>query len=364
MRARDLLLLAGDARWTPANFFASGALGAWFEPSSASKFFIESTGQTQVANDADPIGLAFDRSLAVSPEGELNPDTGFDSAGSWTLPTGFSISASALHLASPTNFTSATINVAAVAIGSVLKMVHTIANWTSGYVAASPSGGPAGVSRNVNGTHTDYVITAAALTTINMQARAVGTVLDVNNLSAVRIAAAGGLQATGGARPKWHVSNLEFDGVDDALVTGTKPTTAGTLIFVGTMAAASDVAMGSRAASNGYAYLGTDASGRICGAVGTESFSTIHGTTDIRGLRGVYALRWNGSTVKLNRGGAIEYEGAQSGAVNTTIAIMLGALNNNGVAANWASLSGEAFLVFNQSLSDADLAKLVNFYGG
>lgn len=127
---------------------------------------------------------------------------------------------------------------------------------------------------------------------------------------------------------------LRTDGTDDYHSGGPTPTAAGAifLLFTPDSGSAGDAAIGSQPASNGKCYAAIASDGAFAAGIGTQTTSTIKGTTDIRGGRHACWAIWTGSTVILIVDDAVEYQAAQSGAVNTTVAMMLAALNNNGSA--------------------------------
>lgn len=48
--------------WSPAALFASGEVGAWYDPSDLTTLFQDSTGTTPVTADGDPVGMMMDKS--------------------------------------------------------------------------------------------------------------------------------------------------------------------------------------------------------------------------------------------------------------------------------------------------------------
>jgi len=100
----------------------------------------------------------------------------------------------------------------------------------------------------------------------------------------------------------------------------------------------------------------------LAAGVGADGMATIVGSTDIRSVKGVYGLRWDGSTVTLFRGTTKDYSAAQNGAVNTTIPIMVLALNNNGAYANAAEFNMTGWQYINRAVTDSEWSKLVRAY--
>ncbi|WYK04488.1 LamG-like jellyroll fold domain-containing protein [Cereibacter sphaeroides f. sp. denitrificans] len=126
---------------------------------------------------------------------------------------------------------------------------------------------------------------------------------------------------------------LSLDGIDDKLLTPWKPTASGTIgCMFRTDSAASRILIGSAGATDGRCYLGIGSDGRLGGGIGTQAMAVIAGGSDLRGTgwhSGI--MSWDGATAHLYLDGVEVYSAAQAGAVNTTIPMMVGALNANGV---------------------------------
>src|SRR5690606_505897 len=96
------------------------------------------------------------------------------------------------------------------------------------------------------------------------------------------------------------------------------------MMFKGKITSASKIVMGSRAATDTRAFIGTDAAGLLAAGVGADSTTTIKGGSDIRGTTGVGALVYSASGVELYWNGVSVYSGALNGSPNTTIPLRLG----------------------------------------
>jgi len=79
---------------------------------------------------------------------------------------------------------------------------------------------------------------------------------------------------------------------------------------------------------------------------------------DIRGTWTTGILTWNGSAVALYLDGEQVYSAAQSGAVNTTIPIMVGGLNSNGTGAAFHAGDIARAIVINRVLTAGEIASL------
>lgn len=188
----------------------------------------------------------------------------------------------------------------------------------------------------------------------------IGDGFTLNSVSARVLPGYHATQAGSSFLPLRRADGIEFDGLDDRLVTELLPSTSGTLIAKINGSAASRVAIGSQPASDGRCYLGLDASGRLAAGIGTQGTATIFGGSDIRNTTAVGAVTWDGSTVKLYSDGAEIYSAAQSGAVATTVKMLIGALNANGTAAAfWDGTVGESIAI-DRALTPTEIINLTN----
>lgn len=346
--------------FTPASLFSGGEVGFWPAPTDLATLFQDSIGTTAVSAVADPIGLALEKSAGLVLGAERVTNGGFDADASWAKAAGWSISGGvATHAAGSAADLSQDVF---AAVGRTYQITLTVSGRTAGglqiYAGFPSTPAP---SITTNGTFTKRMLVAGD-TTLYLTA---GATFDgsVDNVSVKEIPGYHGLQGTSAARPTLRdVSRklFRFDGGDDNLLSTLKPSAAFTMVVAVEFNAASDVAIGSQASTSTRCYIGTNASGVLGGGVGTENSATIidSGAADIRGVAGVAALSFDGSTVKLYWNGAKVYEGAQSGTPTTTIPIMLGALNNNGTAASF--LDGDVYdaLAIQRCLTESEVAQL------
>jgi len=173
-----------------------------------------------------------------------------------------------------------------------------------------------------------------------------------------------GLQASTSFQPKWQTGGLaRFDGLDDNLLTTLNPAASFSMAFKGKVTSASKVVMGSRSTTDTRVLIGTDASGLLAGGVGADSTSTIKGGSDIRGTTGVGALVFDASTVTLYWNGASIYSGALNGSPNTTIALRLGAFNDNGTGGSFADADVYHALAIKKALTAGQIAAITNKWG-
>jgi hypothetical protein len=171
-------------------------------------------------------------------------------------------------------------------------------------------------------------------------------------------------QSTTGLTSRYQVSPFgsEYDGNDDFSATPFNPTLAGTIAVRMRSDTASRVAFGSQSASNGRCYIGLASDGSLAGGIGEQATSVIKGSTDIRDAWTTGILTWDGTTVTLYQDGVSVYSAAQVGAVNTTIAMREGALNNNGTAAAFHKGRIAQSIVLDRVMTAAEIASITNLW--
>jgi hypothetical protein len=82
-------------------------------------------------------------------------------------------------------------------------------------------------------------------------------------------------QGTTTFRPTRQTDGIQYDGSDDRQTTPYRPTLAGSIIARFNGATASRVVLGSQAATDGRAFLGLDASGRLAAGIGAQGTAVI-----------------------------------------------------------------------------------------
>jgi hypothetical protein len=184
-------------------------------------------------------------------------------------------------------------------------------------------------------------------------------------------------QSTSSARPVYTESGalkyLAFDANDDGLFSTLKPTAAFTMaaaVRMPSSAAAAQVVLGAQASSSTRAYLAVNTSGALCGGWGTDGTSTIvdGDGTNLFGVDCVVLIWSDGATVELWLGtaaGGIRrvYTGPVNGSPTTTIAIALGALNNNGSLASYFGGRLYASAAVQRAIGEADKRGLIRSLG-
>lgn len=173
-----------------------------------------------------------------------------------------------------------------------------------------------------------------------------------------------GTQSTTSSQPKYQTGGLSrFDGADDNLLTTLVPGAAMTLMFKGKVTSSSRVVIGAgNSGPTRNCYIGVNASGRIGGGVGSQSFSTIAGPSDVRGTTGVGALCNDGSVVKLYWDGVEVYSAAQAGTSEPGVALTLGAFSFIGTAGNFADADLYYALAIKTALSATQIAAITKYW--
>jgi len=354
--------LRGGAAFTPASLFASGDAGAWYDGSDLATLFQDTAGTTPVTTANQSVGLALDKSkgLALGPRLETNGT--FDTASDWTLGAGWTISGGVLaydgtdapnivHQPSTALISPAFYRVdISVSLSQGALLVRPQYNTSAGQVQIEASG--------------DYSIilqgkAAGGLGFLagNFGGRFVGT---IDNISARILPGSHSTQGTGSFQGKYQTGpqRLAFDGIDDRLLSTLNPAASGSIAVRMRSNTASRIAVGSQAASDGRCYIGLASDGALAGGIGTQATSVIKGSTDIRTAWTTGILTWNGTTVTLYQNGASVYSAAQSGAVNTTIPVMVGGLNSNGTGAAFHAGDIARAIIINRVLTAGEIASL------
>lgn len=146
----------------------------------------------------------------------------------------------------------------------------------------------------------------------------------------------------GGIKAVYYTSGVIDNGTAQlGYNTGVIPDGSGnTLVWQGSVrydASSLGMLLGVADASGGAFSLGVNASGIVCGRLGTDTETTIVGSTDVRGTSFTAELTHDASTVQLKVNNVVEYTGAKNGSPSTTNPIYLFAQNSNGSAANYAA---------------------------
>jgi hypothetical protein len=230
---------SGEAAFTPASLFAAGEQGVWYDPSDLSTMFQDTDGTTPVTAAGQPVGLLLDKSrgLVLGPELVTNGTFDTDTTG-WILSGGTaSFSGGIVTL---TNVTSrATISQGfSTTPGRTYKFSFgSISNGNSGpnaarirVVATDSYSGTILLDVNQGSSNSSLFFTATGSTTFLYLANnttTAGNFVEFGGAISVReLPGNHATQATAAGRPILRQLAggeyyLEFDGIDDSLVTGT-----------------------------------------------------------------------------------------------------------------------------------------------
>ncbi|MEQ3625997.1 MAG: LamG domain-containing protein [Celeribacter sp.] len=358
-------LRSGGASFNPASLFANGD-GALIQRRSDA-LFVENTASTH-AVDTNAVGFATDGSEGAGYSGGAFTGLGadimvggeFSSATGWTLQAGWSISSGELHASGATGNDEAFRLDIPIANGTVYVVDLDITSYTGGSVQSKLGGNAAIASASAIGSYTVPVKAGSGGRTVALNGNDFTGRID--DVSVREIPGNHATQATTSYKPTLQTGGLLFDGNDDRLTGLPAATTSGTLAARFNGSTASKVILGSQAASDGRCFLALDASGKVSAGIGGDGTSTITGGADIRDEWHTAAVTWDGSTVTLYLDGVSVYSAAQSGAVNTTVAMMLGALNADGsAAAFWAGTVSDA-LVIDRVLTTDEITNLNSYW--
>jgi len=332
------------------DLFADGTDGYWFADadysrlaaSGLARLYTDTLGNTAATAVTNSIGLMFEEHAGVAIGPEIVVNGGFDADTNWTKGTGWTIAggvASSLGPgtsqtltqtppALPAGFYRTAFDVTALVTGNVQVRFTTTPS-----VAATP--------RTTTGSYAEYLLNATA--TVIAPFSSATANLSIDNVSVKAVAGNHGYQSTPGSRPTIQTAGgrlfLRFDALDDSLLTPFLAQNGANSIIakvtVPASLAATQVIAGSSGSGANRCFLGVNTSGQLCGGVGSDSTTTIVGTTDLRGLTVVVGLTFDGTTVKLFVEEAEEYSAGQNSTPTVTIPHCIGANNNNGTAGSF-----------------------------
>lgn len=338
-----------------AAFMAAQTDGLWIDYTELALHWQTTAGQVLADSAGNPIGLSLDprtwdgktfaQVMTAQPELVANGDFATNTIAGWvnsSLGTGSVDASSGAAVLSFTDAANRGKIEQSLAHSSGVTLKHSFAVSGTGSVDVELPGGY--VANYSAGTYTQFTVASGVNQKVSFLAAGASAVT-VDNISVKLVPGQHALQATAGLRPLRQVaggySGAKFDGADDNQLTTYKAGSGANwimaLVTVPATLAARQVIIGANdvTATNNLA-LSIETDGKVSGAIGAQTQTTIKGTTDVRGQTLVIGLAADGTTVQLFVGGvAIEYSGAQSGAPTTATALMVGANNNNGAAANF-----------------------------
>lgn len=373
------------ASWHPSSLFEGSEGGFWFDFTEAAALRQAPIGVPAVAAESDPVGLAFNMArwggktfaevMAAQPELAPNGGGPFVSTSSWTAQDSnitLSVDAGRLRLdfvgASSYVWTSLpTIAGESYAVEVEFELGSN-ATMGSGAIRDQTSSGTPIVgesdTRSASSPIRFFFTALSAVSVLRVGfAKTNPATAYVTRVSAKRVPGNHASQSSSGSRPAFQLTHVSTDGSNDHLVTAQKPTLAGTLIYAGTFEAEADVAIGATDADEANACaLRISTDGYLLAAIGDQD-KTIIGETDIRGVDGVYAIRWggDGAAVTLTRDLNLEYAGAQVGDVTTDYPFTLAAANVAGTAGSFLAGTVRHCLFVPRAISNDELAQAVRF---
>jgi hypothetical protein len=180
-------------------------------------------------------------------------------------------------------------------------------------------------------------------------------------------------QATAGSRLTAGANRVSGDGVADHLVSAQAPfagpftmIVAGFMAFDPTQAYPIQRLAGAQGAGDDRAAVGIYSGGTAsfhCASLTTPTPAAI-GATSVMGLRSVIAQTWDGSTMKGYVNGVEETSATGlTGAPTTSVADIIGGLNNNGTPELFSTFDFEHVLRINRAMPPEEVAAWADFCG-
>lgn len=239
--AGGMFIVGGAVAWTPAELFASGEVGVWYDPSDLTTMFQDSAGTTPVTATGQPVGLILDKSKGLVLGSELITNGTFDADTTGWIVTSTALIDAVAGVARVTVGTPidaledriATYTLSGLTVGVSYKAQATLYAGTSSarlsVTSVRAGGDTTGVYvDNSTPTPTDkQIIFTATATTMYVRLicieGAAGLTAYFDNISVKELSGKHASQATAASRPIYRdvggYQYLEFDGVDDSLAT-------------------------------------------------------------------------------------------------------------------------------------------------
>jgi len=220
------LTYTSESSWTPADLFASGEEGGWYDPSDLSTMFQLTTGTTAVAAN-DPVGILLDKRLGLVRGAEEVSNGDFSDGATGWVPnlggnSGWSIGGGVATYSGTTNSNIGTSTNIAIS-GRWYEVRFDIVSGSGINIAAyiaSQVDLSQGLFVNV-GVGSYRAIVLAPSTGALILRRQAGTDFSIDNVSLRELPGNHLTQANAARRPVLRESGglyyLEFDGTDDVL---------------------------------------------------------------------------------------------------------------------------------------------------
>lgn len=221
--------------WLPDALFANGEQGLWYDPSDLTTLFQDSAGTTPVTATGQPVGLILDKSKGLAKGDELVVNGAGEDVTGWIAQGGAtSITSVSSEFEAATGSSGGYFRSFATVVGktyyvegrlrvgtaSNARLVITRGSTAAGALVAGTNSITSGTMQNAT-----FVFTALDTTsTVYLRNEGAGTAY-YDNISVRELPGNHATQATVAARPTYRnvggLHYLEFDGVDDFLVTST-----------------------------------------------------------------------------------------------------------------------------------------------
>lgn len=349
-----------------------------FDFSKTDRHWQETAGYT-IADDAgENIGFASDSALwgdasyvaMLAAQPELITNGTFDSdVSGWTGVTATLAFASAKMRVTATAAFGRANQTFPTTVGRTYRMAGTstyVSGANQSYIAKNDDGAALAAVTSAGGTTAAadakaLLFPATSATTYGSLGVTVsGAVADFDDISVKKVPGNHGVQSTSSLQGKRQAGGVcRYDGIDDNHLTNFfAQNGAMTLLYSGTIdatIAATQMFLGASGSAANRCWLAVTTSGFIAAGVGSETTSTIVGTTDVRGKTIVAALTFDGSTVKLflrvDGAATEEYSAAQASTPTTSVPFRIGSYNNNGTAAGFAKVDAKRIAAARKSMT-------------
>lgn len=347
----DALTPNAGVGWSQAQldaFMASQTDGLFFDFTKTDRHFQEGAGSTLADDVGEAMGLAMDQRswsgqtlaqiIAAAPE--LVTNGNFLSAGSWTVDGGWAITGGALVATNAGAFTYNPQNIALVA-DTWYRVSFDITEYTSGSVRMEFGGGTqvTGTARSAIGTYVEYFKANTGNIRVGVQATTASCTLKVDNVSVKAVPGKHGTQTNGTLKGIRQTSGCKYDGGDDNHLVTYVPASAENFlvarVVVPAVITGTQIVAGSFNGTTQRFWLGFNTNGQCGAGVGSDSISTIFGTTDCRGQEVVVCVTCDAAGLRLFVNNAEEFASARNGVLPTAVPWRIGSQNNAGSAGNW-----------------------------
>lgn len=198
--------------------------GVWYDPSDLSTLFQDSAGATPVTAAGQPVGLILDKSRGLELGAQLfaNSDFAANLAG-WTINNPAFVTAGVNRVVfSGAPDSTIIYQDSTTPAGKRWKLTFTVLTVSSGSFASRVNG-ITGTLRTAPGTYTEY-LTSRTLPSCGVISVGASTTGEITNVEIREVLGNHATISTTGFKPLYqksgNLSYLEFDGLDDFLVTG------------------------------------------------------------------------------------------------------------------------------------------------